>query len=62
MSKEEAKMLFKDVYNEDPSSFKTNFNKIVGQRIYDKINEKQKEILSEYSKQEYSDDLLKNDE
>ena len=45
MSKEEVKKIVKDVYNEDPVSFKQDFENIIKSRILDKINNHKSQIL-----------------
>jgi hypothetical protein len=50
---EQAKTLFKSVYNEDPSTFKKEFQKIIGERIKEKIDQREKEIVESLDTTDY---------
>jgi len=39
------KQLFKDVYNEDPATFKQSFEQGIKQKIFNKIEAKKQEIV-----------------
>jgi hypothetical protein len=51
MSNDNGKTLLKSIVAEDPLQFKTDFNAIINQKVMDKIQERETDIMDEVNAQ-----------